>query len=303
MKRQLTMFVGVGVILALIGLLSVWSIKGSGRNHTDLPPATSDERYSFFVAGHTYGVPNVDNEGVHPPFKLWFAEINSQDLDFGVFTGDIVIRGTPANWDEIDAELAQLTPPVHFTVGNHDLSDRKLFVSRYGPTYYSYEHKGDLFIFLDGEREPCNITGEQLTFLQDALANTNAPNVFIFVHKLIWVTEGTPYYKLRRGLNTQQGYDFQNNFWTDVAPLLRHLEAKVYVVAGDVGVPWAMPLFYEQDENIHLIASGMGGTEEENYLTFHVGADGAYIEVQRLDGEPLSRGSIEAYNLAHYSGE
>jgi hypothetical protein len=303
MKRQLTLLVGVGVILALIGVLSVWFVNSSERNHTDLPPATSDEQYSFFVAGHTYGVPSVDNEGVHPPFKPWFTKINSQDLDFGVFTGDIVIRGTPANWDEIDAELTQLTPPVHFTVGNHDLSDRKLFASRYGPTYYSYEHKGDLFVFLDGERDPCNIGGEQLMFLQDALADTDARNVFIFVHKLIWVAEGTPYYKLRRGLNTKEGYNFQNNFWVDVAPLLRNLKANVYVVAGDVGVTWAMPLFYEQDGNIHFVASGMGGTEEENYLTFHAGADGVHIEVQRLDGEPLSLGSIEAYDLAHYSGE
>ena len=25
--------------------------------------------YSFFVAGHVYGAPGVNNVGVHPPFK------------------------------------------------------------------------------------------------------------------------------------------------------------------------------------------------------------------------------------------
>ena len=302
MKRLIALLIGIALILGLLALLFVW-IRFE-RDDSQVTLSTEGQtQYSFFVAGHTYGVPGVDNEGVHPPFKPWFAEINSQNIDFGVFTGDIVIRGTPANWDEIDADLAELTPPVHLTVGNHDLSDRPLFVSRYGPTYYSFEHQGDLFIFLDGEKDPCNISGDQLAFLQDALADTRARNVFVFVHKLIWVTKGGPYYKLRRGLNTKEGYNFRNNFWTDVEPLLRDLEAQVYVVAGDVGVPWAMPLFYQRDENIHFIASGMGGTEEENYLNFRVGAGGVQIQAQRLDGEPLSLGSIEAYDLAHYLGE
>lgn len=304
MARPVPLLIGATLVLGVLAFLAACTATVPADNEAAHASGTSEEvQYSFFVAGHTYGVPSVNNEGVHPPFKQWFPVINSQDLDFGVFTGDIVSRSTPADWDEIDDDLAELTPPIHFAVGNHDMGNRDLFVSRYGPTYYSFEHKGDLFIVLDGEMEHCNITGEQMKFLEETLRSTKARNVFVFTHKLIWVTEGTYYYELEGELNIAKGYDFRNNFWTEVEPLLRELESEVYVVAGDVGVSWAMPLFYDHYENIHLMASGMGGSEEENFLFFHIRPDDVQVEVQRLDGKPLNLGSLEAYNLAHYTGE
>jgi len=293
--------VGLCLILGLVGLLSIRIVSDSADHQVFFPLIASPNQYSFFVAGHTYGVPGVNNTGVHPPFKARFSQINSSRLDFGVFTGDIVIGSTPTDWDEVEADLAELASPVYFVVGNHDMSNRDLFVSRYGPTYYSFEHRGDLFVILDGELDPCNITGEQMSFLQDALGASNARNVFVFVHKLIWVTEDMPYYVLQSQINSPTGYNFQSNFWTDVEPLLRDLDAQVYVIAGDVGVTWAMPVFYEHYEKIHLIASGMGGAEEENFLIFDIGPTGVQIQVQRLDDQPLKRGTIEAYDLAYYS--
>ena len=301
MKRRLVFLVGVCLALGLLGLSLVRSVSDSYDYQIFLPLAASTKQYSFFVAGHTYGVPSVNNSGVHPPFKALFPQINSSHLEFGVFTGDIVIGSTPTDWDEIDADLADLTPPVYFVVGNHDMSNRDLFTSRYGPTYYSFKYKRDLFIVLDGELDSCDIVGEQMTFLQSALNASDARNVFVFVHKLIWITEDTPYYALQSKVNSSRGYNFQSNFWTDVEPLLCDLNAQVYVIAGDVGVPWAMSVFYEHRDNIHLIASGMGGSEEENVLIFDVGSDDVQIQVWRLDGQPLNRGSIEAYNLTYYN--
>jgi hypothetical protein len=254
------------------------------------------------VAGHTYGLPEVDNPGLHPPFRALFSQVNANRLSFGVLTGDIVLDSTAEDWDEVDVELAELLFPVYFVVGNHDVSNRTLFVSRYGPTYYSFTYHEDLFIVLDGELDACNISGDQIAFLREALEGSAARNVFVFVHKLIWVVEGTPYYVLRPGLNGPRGYDFQGNFWTEVEPLLSDLEAQIYIVAGDVGVPWAMPLFYEGYENVHLVASGMGGSEEENFLIFDVGPGSVQIRAWRLDGQPLNRGAIEAYDLAYYGG-
>ena len=293
--------VGLCLGLGLCGALPGDTVADSDDYRVFLPLITSTRPYSFFVAGHTYGVPGVNNPGVHPPFKALFPQINSRHLAFGVFTGDIVSWSTPADWDEVDSDLADLEPPVHFAVGNHDMTDRDLFVARYGPTFFSFEYGQDLFIVLDGELDPCNITGEQLTFLRDTLNGNSARRVFVFVHRLIWVTEDTPYYVLRYRINSPRGYDFRANFWTDVEPLLRNLDAQVYVVAGDVGAPWAMAVFYEHYENIYLIASGMGGAEEENFLVFDVGPGGVHVQAHRLDDQPLNRGMIEAYNLAYYS--
>ncbi len=300
MKSRVNLFIGICLVLGLLGLLLASGVLHPADVQMPLPSGTTVERYSFFVAGHVYGTPGINNPGVHPPFKKLFGKINAEGLDFGFFTGDTVIASTAADWDEIDADLAELTPPVHLVVGNHDMSDRKLFTSRYGPTYYSFEHEGDLFIVLDSELDHCNIRGEQMTFLQDALRSTEAQNVFILVHRLIWIAEGTPYYRLRKELNSAKGYDFQGNFWTEVDPLLRDLDAQVYVIAGDVGVTWAMSLFYEHYENIHLIASGMGGSEEENLLIFEVSSNGVQIRAQRLDDQPLKRETVTAYNLAYY---
>ena len=107
----------------------------------------ADTSYSFFVAGHTYGKPNVNNEGFHPPFKAKFDRIrNDAKIDFGVLTGDVVIYATPQCWDDVDADIALLDKPIYFAVGNHDMKNRALFESRYGKTYQSFVHKNDLFI-------------------------------------------------------------------------------------------------------------------------------------------------------------
>lgn len=301
MKGRTVVLISICLIWVLLSYFSPRSVSGSNEYQVYLPIVVGQKQYTFLVAGHTYGVPGVNNPGFHPPFKAMFPQLNSRDLDFGVLTGDMVIWSTPTDWDEVDADLVELAFPVHFAVGNHDVSNRELFVSRYGPTFYSFEYQGDLFIVLDGELGPCDISGEQMLFLQNTLDGSEAQNVFVFVHKLIWVTEGTPYYVLRSKLNSSIGYDFQANFWTEVEPLLHELDAQVYVLAGDVGVSWAMSVFFEQYANIHLIANGMGGSEEESVLIFDVDSDGVQIEVLRLDGQPLNQGVLQDYNLAYYS--
>lgn len=139
--------------------------------------------HSFFIAGHTYGSPGVDNEGLHPAFKNKFNLIqNDESVDFGILTGDIVITGTEQNWNEVDVDLNELGLPVYFAAGNHDMTDRALFESRHGQTYYSFVHQSDLFIVLDPNIDEWNISGDQLQFLQGVLNDEvqNINNIFVF---------------------------------------------------------------------------------------------------------------------------
>ena len=302
MRREWVLVMAVMAVGCLgVSFLGADFPTDTDANQVFLPIAVAKRKYAFLVAGHTYGATGVDNPGVHPPFKSFFPHINSLGLDFGVFTGDIVIYGTANDWDEVEADLDELNMPVHFAVGNHDMTGRDLFVSRYGPTYYSFESHSDLFVVLDSELDQCSIVGDQLTFLENTLDSTQAQNVFIFVHKVLWVAEGTPYYALRDKINGPGGYDFQSNFWPRIVPLLRDLDARVYVIAGDVGVGWAMALFYDEYENIRFVASGMGGAEEENFLVFHVRGGDVHITAYRLDSQLLNLGTVEAYNLAYYA--
>jgi len=264
------------------------------------------EHYCFFVCGHPRAATSSSPPGLYPPFVAAFPRLKAHAPAFGVLTGDIVWSGTATNWDVVDAEIAQLGVPVHFAVGNHDMSNRALFVARYGPTYYSFATpKGpqDLFVVLDTELSSEGITGDQLVFLRDTLAESTAQRAFVFMHKLLWVCAGTPYEVLYARLNNPSAYNLQGNFWREVVPLLRTFGRPVYIFAGDIGISWAIPLFYEQDGNIRFIANGVGGSTEESYLTVEISAEAVRLAAYRLDGKPLTRGRLEAYDLAYYRGE
>lgn len=262
---------------------------------------TDSTLYSFFVAGHTYGKPGVDNVGLHPPFRDKYGFISKDEhIDFGVLTGDIVLRGTSKNWDEVDADIALLKRSVHFAVGNHDMTDRALYESRYGRTYSSFIHKGDLCIILDPNLDQWNISGEQLAFLKETLTrdHENVNNIFVFFHQALWWTADNQYKKLK--LNSLQGRAESVNFWSEVEPLFSTLPNKVYMFAGDVGAnPTGAEFMYDAYDNITLIASGMGGERRDNFIIADVKEDKTVsFRLIALNGEDINAlGKLEDYEL------
>ena len=239
---------------------------------------TSEEspiRYSFFIAGHTYGSPGIDNEGFHPAFKNKFDLIqNDGHIDFGVLTGDIVITGTEQNWNDIDSDIIDLGLPVYFAAGNHDMTDRALFESRYGQTYYSFTHQSDLIIVLDPNIDEWNISGDQLQFLQSVLNDEvqNINNIFVFFHQLLWWEPDNIYQNV--ALNSFSGRADTINFWGEIEPLFNGLSKPVHMFAGDVGAfNTGSEFMYDQYDNITLIASGMGGDVRDNIIIIDVHED------------------------------
>jgi hypothetical protein len=231
-----------------------------------------DTSYSFFVAGHTYGKPNVNNKGFHPPFKAKFDFINNDDkLDFGVLTGDVVIYSTPQCWDDVDTDLALLDKPVYFAVGNHDIKNRRLFESRYGDTYQSFIHKEDLIIILDPNLDHWNISGKQLEFLKNSL-DTNyekVANVFVFFHQVLWWKQDDENETIV--LNSLQDRAETINFFDTIEPLFKELPNPVYMFAGDVGATRKSNGYsYRKDANITYIASGMGGKINPTFVIVDV---------------------------------
>ncbi len=232
-------------------------------------------QYSFFVAGHTYGKPEVDNVGFHPPFKEKFELIqNDERMEFGVLTGDIVIYSTVANWDEVDADVELLGEEVYFAVGNHDMTNRPLFESRYGDTYRSFIQNGDLYITLDPNIDQWNISGDQLVFLQNTLQSYagEVDNIFVFFHQVLWWEPDNIYQNIKS--NSWDGRAEEINFWTQVEPLFNDLSNEVYMFAGDVGATLnATPYMYHNYNNITLIASGMGKGTHDNFVIVDVKED------------------------------
>lgn len=257
--------------------------------------------YSFFIAGHTYGKPGVDNLGLHPPFEAQFDSINAEEhIAFGVLTGDIVINSTPLDWDHVDAAVDQLNMPIYFAPGNHDIGDNDVFETRYGDTYFSFKHQGDLFIILDPNIDGWNISGDQLDFLKSTLEDNQEEEntIHIFTHQLLWWTEDNIYKNVRPNSITSRADEI--NFWSEIEPLLNDLANEVFLYAGDVGAHAdGCEFMYHHYDNLTFIASGMGGGERDNYIVIDVFDDKSVaFRLLAINGnDPHVFGALTEYQL------
>lgn len=257
-------------------------------------------KYSFFVAGHTYGEPRIDNVGFHPPFKDKFNLINEDELiRFGVLTGDIVITSTNKNWDEIDEDLKLLNYPVYFTVGNHDVDNPKIFENRYGETYYSFIYNNDLFIVLDPNINNWNISGDQLFFLKNTINRNyyNVNNIFVFFHQMLWWDNNNKFKNVK--MNSITGRSNKINFWNEIEPLFSSLNNKTYMFCGDVGA-WnnGSEFMYHNDNNITYIASGMGAGVRDNFVIVDVNDGSVDFRLIALNNDNInSLGYLTDYKL------
>jgi len=257
--------------------------------------------YSFYVAGHTYGKPGVNNIGFHPPFKDKFDWLNELEfLDFGILTGDIVLSGTEQNWNEIDEDLKLLEDQVYFAAGNHDMTDRPLYESRYGKSYQSFVHNKDLFVLLDPNIDEWNISGVQLDFLKNTL-NDNAndvDNIYVFFHQLLWWSPDNIYQNVC--FNSLAGRADMINFWDEVEPLFNALPNPTYMFAGDVGAfNDGCEFMYHSYDNITFVASGMGGEVRDNIIIAEVHEDkSTSLKLIAINGNDLDAlGKLEDYEL------
>ena len=258
------------------------------------------ESYTFFVAGHVYGSPGVDNFGFHPPFRAKFDLINERNTSLGFFLGDIVNVSTSKNWNEVDSVLQYLNTETYFAVGNHDMTDRPLFESRYGKTYFSFKYENDLFVVLDPNIDEWNISEDQLSFLKNVLdtESLQARNVFVFFHQLLWIDKANKYKNVRP--NSFEGRADIINFWTEVEPLFNDLANEVYMFAGDIGAAhWSDDAMYDKYDNITLIATGMGEEVGDNFIFIDVDESGGVsFEMIALNGEDIhAMGNIEDYQV------
>lgn len=211
--------------------------------------------------------------GIHPPFVQSFDWLKEKEsLQFGVLTGDVVRRSDKASWERARQTLSSLPTKIHIAPGNHDLKDKKLFQELYSSLYYSFQEGNDLHIVLDGNEFGWNIEGEQFNFLKEVLATKteNINNIFIYVHQVIWWkdTDGCD-------LNSLEGKADTLNFQERVLPLLRETNKPVYCFAGDVGaIVGKQNLCVQKDNNVFLIASGMGNEQKDHFVYVEVSPDG-----------------------------
>nr|WP_118178935.1 metallophosphoesterase [Paraburkholderia phosphatilytica] len=135
---------------------------------------------------------NPDAKGTLPKAV---AAVNAlpQKPDFVIFTGDLthttddptVRRARMHEFQSIVAKLE--VAPLHLMPGEHDasLDNGAAFQEIFGPTHYTFDHKGIHFIVIDNVSDPAGRVGQtQLAWLADDLAKQpKEQRIVVFTHR------------------------------------------------------------------------------------------------------------------------
>jgi len=180
--------------LKLAGLGSVGVVLASAL--PGVVQAHDDDDFFFLQLSDTHwgfeGAPNPDARGTLPKA---IRSINSleQRPDFIMFTGDLTHttdspverRKRLSEFKSMVSELNAKT--VRFMPGEHDasLDNGKAFQEFFGPTHYTFDHKGIHFIVLDNVSDPrAQIGEEQLAWLAaDLKRRPAAAPIVVFTHR------------------------------------------------------------------------------------------------------------------------
>jgi hypothetical protein len=264
-----------------------------GMNGRELAEPAPDE-VRLLVVGHIYGgIPTEDRD---PDLALVAAvpEINRLGLSLLVSLGDVVKHSEAADFDLLDRDLLQpLEAPVFNTVGNHDVEDRALYEGRYAPTFYTFAYGTTQMVFLDTEREVCQVDEVQRQMLAGALeaarSDSTIRQVFIFMHKTLFL-ENQALYEKNRALTSPNVWECYGatNFTALMDELVRPAAAEkpVYLFAGDVGATGNLTPYYEArpDEGLTLLMTGLGDTPQDAGILVTVSGGQVDLELYPLAG-------------------
>jgi hypothetical protein len=208
------------------------------------------EQFSFAVAGDIKGTGT---------FERLTGFLKAEPISFLVLLGDCVFNGRPGYHQYFRAELAEelcMSCPTFYVVGNHDVSDDQFPISRfeetYGPTNFSFEYRGDLFIVLRILHMPHYSTKESLDFLESTLsAHQDEYNkIFVFMHIPPPVSTD---FAARLFENTDRFLALCDRFKVD------------YVIAGD----YHGYARVQRNDTVYLITGGGGSRLEKVPGNFH----------------------------------
>ena len=173
------------------------------------PPPSPSFSFVFLTDSHT----EPDLDAVHGTALAMRKASGLGGMDFAIQGGDHVFdaaavpreRATQL-FDLYTRTEQDLSLKVHHTLGNHDVfaiatapeDARKMFIERFGPTYYSFDHKGTHFVVLDSigltptGYEP-RIDASQIDWLARDLAGMRAGTPVVVTTHIPLVTAAPDY--------------------------------------------------------------------------------------------------------------
>ncbi len=174
-------------LFLILMLVMVGSVSADDGVAANLPPATRLVVLGDRTGGH---VPGVYGEIV--------KEVNLLKPDIIVTVGDM-IEGYVEDSAKImqqkreyDSLVSNLTAPLYFTPGNHDIWNdvsESIFKGDRPHAYYSFDFNTVHFVVLDNSRfdDPYGWPEDQISWLKkDLQDHTDASQTLVFFHKPFW---------------------------------------------------------------------------------------------------------------------
>ena len=268
----------INVAMVVLALAAVAVGEAASQARQPRGKALNGEPFRFVVLGDSrtpggkYQTvppgrwPRVKSPEVSPVFVDVIKQINLTPPDLVVNTGDLVWGHCPREllireWDAFDKAIAGFDAGMYMVVGNHDIWDEmseRVYTERYGPMWYSFNHKGAHFVVLCTEvpNKAGRIGPKQLAWLREDLRkHASSKPKYVFLHQPLWAYGGqTPDVVPR----TREDGAYQ--LWMEtVHPIL-----KSHKVDAVFGGHWHQYLAQEID-GIRYVTTGGGGGELGGY--------------------------------------
>src|SRR5260221_10187006 len=188
-RRQFAKLVGLGGVVFASGLGNPLSL-GSAR-----AAAAAEDFFFVQLSDSHWGFKGPPNPEATNTLKLAVDAVNAlpQQPDFIVFTGDLThttddVQERRKRMGEFrDIVKGLKTQNIRYMPGEHDASLDKgaAYQEFFGPTHYTFDHKGVHFIVVDNVSDPTAAIGdEQLQWLKaDLDRQPRDARIVVFTHR------------------------------------------------------------------------------------------------------------------------
>ena len=244
-RREFVQLLGLGGVVFASGLAGACSklLKSGGPENDFFFVQLSDTHWGFA------GPPNPDAANT---LRQAVQAVNALPVqpDFVVFTGDLThttdddaIRNKRMR--EFKAIVADLKAPVQrYMPGEHDaaLDQGKAFQDHFGPTHYSFDHKGIHFAVLDNVSDPKAAIGDaQLDWLLADLKPLalGAP-IVVFTHRPLFDLAPQWDWATKDG---SKAIDLLQH-WKNVTVFYGHIHQEHHFKTGDIAHHAAQSLIF-----------------------------------------------------------
>jgi predicted phosphodiesterase len=205
---------------------------------TDTPTVTPTgalPQLTFAVCGDSRDNPRV--------YRQVLETVTAGGSEFLIHTGDLVNRGTEAQWQEFKETMAGFALPFYPVPGNHDGLDGELdgFLAHSGApaAHYSFDRGPVHFTLVDSHQG--GITAAEQAWLREDLSATGQPIKMVFLHHPPFDPDGTDHIMAFgnepfMALMVEQGVDYV--FAGHIhAYAQEERDGVLYIITGGAGAP------------------------------------------------------------------